>query len=310
MPFDKVGKSIKETHQITTQDYLNNDNLIRIINKISKLGVGNKAVFCRWLRLGFMEGVQALVFPDGSVTLTDWSSEIDPLVHDLINNGIAVLNDKGFVEIPYMMTLADRIDLGLACDLDDDSFPMDDEVIYPSPMVMRVPYSKEAIEESYDDLVRSTASAIRRFDHYLGGKIIHVGINVKSLGIMNSVVFRNPIDILVITSNKYLIAHRVLDPSRTVHRGLSALEGYLMDGMDYAVLIHKYTHYEVHVDTFNKIVSRPYVRDAGFAVVPSEFDYIMFFKWPRYNSVMMRSQSVVGKRSLIGNVVNFMLNTR
>ncbi|WP_054844385.1 hypothetical protein [Vulcanisaeta souniana] len=181
MPFDKVGKSIKETHQITTQDYLNNDNLIRIINKISKLGVGNKAVFCRWLRLGFMEGVQALVFPDGSVTLTDWSSEIDPLVHDLINNGIAVLNDKGFVEIPYMMTLADRIDLGLACDLDDDSFPMDDEVIYPSPMVMRVPYSKEAIEESYDDLVRSTASAIRRFDHYLGGKIIHVGINVKSL---------------------------------------------------------------------------------------------------------------------------------
>lgn len=83
-----------------------------------------------------------------------------------------------------------------------------------------------------------------------------------------------------------------------------------MDGMDYAVLIHKYTHYEVHVDTFNKIVSRPYVRDAGFAVVPSEFDYIMFFKWPRYNSVMMRSQSVVGKRSLIGNVVNFMLNTR
>lgn len=27
---------------------------------------------------------------------------------------------------------------------------------------------------------------------------------------MNSVVFRNPIDILVITSNKYLIAHRFL----------------------------------------------------------------------------------------------------
>ncbi len=310
MPFDKVSKSTKEINQLITPDYGNHDYLIKLINKISKLSPDTKAVFCKWVKYGFMEGVQAEISPMGTVIITDWSSEIDPMIHDLINNKVATLNNDGFVEIPQMMALADQINLDLACDFDDGHLIIDEEVIYPSPMIMRLPHSKEVIEEPYDDLTRLLASNMKKLDYYLNGKIMHVGINVKSLGIMNTIVFKNPIDVLIITNNKYLIAHKVLDPSKTVHRGLSALESYLMDGMDYAILIHRYTYYEAHVETFNKIMSRPYIRDSGFAVVPNELDYIIFFKWPRYNTIMSKSQSVVSRRSLISGIVNFMLNAR
>ncbi len=270
-----------------------------------------RSFFCRWLKYGFMESVQAEVLPTGTVIITDWTSEVDSLIHDLINNEVAFLDVNGHVEIPLMMSLANQLDLDLVCDVAGDSSLINDgEVIYPSPMVMRVPHSKEIIEEPYDDLTRSLALIIKRFDYYLNGKVVHVGVNVRSLGIMNAIVFRNPIDILVITDNKSSIAHKILDPGRTVHRGLSALEGYLMDGVDYAVLVHKYTYYEVHVETFNKIISRPYVKDSGFAIVPNELDYIIFLKWPRANSLMMRSQSITDRHSLISSAVNFMLNAR
>ena len=311
MSFDKVGKSIKESNQLTTSYYENDDYLRGVIGKLMRLGAGTKAVFCRWLKYGFMESVQAEVLPTGTVIITDWASEVDSLIHDLINNEIAFLNSNAYVEIPLMMSLADQLDLNLVCDGDDGySLINDSNVIYPSPMIMRVPHSKEIIEEPYDDLTRSLASVIKRFSYYLSGKVVHVGVNVRSLGVMNTVVFRNPIDILVITDNRASIAHKILDPSRTVHRGLSALEGYLMDGVDYAVLIHKYTYYEVHVETFNKIITRPYIKDSGFAIVPNELDYIIFLKWPRANSLMMRSQSVTNRHSLISSAVNFMLNAR
>ncbi|WP_054854923.1 hypothetical protein [Vulcanisaeta sp. JCM 16161] len=183
MPFDKLGKSIKETNQLTTPYYeYESDNYWRkIISKLSRLSAGTKAVFCRWLKYGFMEGVQAEALPTGTVIITDWSSEVDSLVHELISSGIAFLNDNGYVEIPLMMSLADQLDLSLVCDYDDsNSLINDGEIIYPSPMVMKVPHSKEIIEESYDDLTRSMASVIKRFDYYLSGKIIHVGVNVKS----------------------------------------------------------------------------------------------------------------------------------
>ncbi len=311
MPFDKVGKSIKEANQLITPYYENDDYPRKIISRLSRLSTGTKTIFCQWLKYGFIESVQAEVLPTGTVVITDWASEVDSLIHELISNGIAFLNNNGYVEIPpLMMSLADQIDLGLVCDGDDGYLISDGEVIYPSPMIMRVPHSKEIVEEPYDDLTRSMASVIRRFDYYLGGKIVHVGVNVKSIGIMNTIVFRSPIDILVITNNHSSIAHKILDPSRTVHRGLSALESYLMDGVDYAVLIHKYTYYEVHVETFNKIMSRQYIRDSGFAIVPNELDYIIFLKWPRMNSLMMRSQSVASRHSLINGAVNFMLNAR
>ncbi|WP_054854922.1 hypothetical protein [Vulcanisaeta sp. JCM 16161] len=127
---------------------------------------------------------------------------------------------------------------------------------------------------------------------------------------MSTIVFRSPIDVLVITNNRSSIAHRILDPSKTIHRGLSALENYLMDGVDYAVLIHKYTYYEIHVETFNKIIGRQYIRDSGFAIVPNELDYIIFLKWPRMNSLMAKSQSIANRHSLINGVVNFMINAR
>ena len=311
MPFDKVGKSIKESNQLITPYYEGDDYSRKVISKLMRLSTSNKAVFCRWLKYGFMESVQAEILPTGTVIITDWASEIDSLIHDLINNEIAFLDGNGHVEVPLMMSLANQLDLDLVCDSDDGySLINDGEVIYPSPMIMRVPHSKEIVEEPYDDLTRSLASIIKRFDYYLNGKVVHVGVNVRSLGIMNTIVFRNPIDILVITDNKSSIAHKILDPSRTVHRGLSALEGYLMDGVDYAVLIHKYTYYEVHVETFNKIITRPYIKDSGFAIVPNELDYIIFLKWPRANSLMMRSQSVTNRHSLISSAVNFMLNAR
>ena len=311
MSFDKVGKSIKESNQLTTSYYESDDYLRGIIGKLMRLSAGTKTVFCRWLKYGFMESVQAEILPTGTVIITDWASEVDSLIHDLINNEVAFLDVNGHVEIPLMMSLANQLDLNLVCDgVGDSSLINDGEVIYPSPMIMRVPHSKEIIEEPYDDLTRSLALVIKRFNYYLSGKVIHVGVNVRSLGIMNTIVFRNPIDILVITDNKSSIAHKILDPGKTVHRGLSALESYLMDGVDYAVLIHKYTYYEVHVETFNKIISRPYVKDSGFAIVPNELDYIIFLKWPRANSLMMRSQSITNKHSLISSAVNFMLNAR
>ena len=311
MSFDKVGKSIKESNKLITPYYENNDYSRKFISKLMRLSMSTKAVFCRWLKYGFMESVQAEVLPTGTVIITDWASEVDSLIHDLINNEIAFLNSNGYAEVPLMMSLADQLDLNLVCDGDDGySLINENEVIYPSPMIMRVPHSKEIIEEPYDDLTRSLASIIKRFNYYISGKVIHVGVNIRSLGIMNTIVFRNPIDILVITDNRTSIAHKILDPSRTVHRGLSALESYLMDGMDYAVLIHKYTYYEVHVETFNKIIIRPYIKDSGFAIVPNELDYIIFFKWPRANSLIMRSQSVTNKHSLISSAINFMLNAR
>jgi hypothetical protein len=88
------------------------------------------------------------------------------------------------------------------------------------------------------------------------------------------------------------------------------MEHYLLDGIDYAVLVHKYTYYEDHVETFNKIISRQYIRDSGFVIVPYELDYMIFLKWPRYNSIVTKSQSAASKRALIGGAISFMLNAR
>ncbi|MGC9153987.1 MAG: hypothetical protein ACP5GY_09745, partial [Vulcanisaeta sp.] len=93
MPFDKLGKSIKESNQLTTPYYENDDYPRKIISKLSRLSTGVKTVFCRWLKYGFMESVQAEALPTGTIIITDWSSEVDSLVHELINNGIAFLND-------------------------------------------------------------------------------------------------------------------------------------------------------------------------------------------------------------------------
>ncbi len=310
MSFDKVSKSIKEPNQLITPYHESTNYLRKLLVKIPKLNASTKVVFCRWLRYGFIEGVQAEVLPIGTVILTDWSSEVDSVIHELLDNEIATQVGNGYVEIPFMMTAADQLDLSLVCDGDDYSLINDGEVIYPSPLIMKVPHTKEVVEEPYDDLTRSVASMIRKFNYYLSGKIIHVGINVKSIGMMSTIVFRHPIDILVVTDNHYSIAHRVLDPNKTVHRGLSALEGYLMDGVDYAVLVHKYTHYEAHVETFNKIINRQYIMDSGFVLVPNDFDYMIFLKWPRANSLMRKSQSVVSKHSLINSALTFMINAR
>ncbi len=308
MSFDKLGKSIKEANQLITPHYGSDDYSIRVISKLSKLSPSTKVILCRWLKYGFMEGVQAEVLPTGTVILTDWSSEVDSIIHELLDNGVAHLNGNGHVEIPMMMVLADYVDLDSICDYGDDYMLDDGDVVYPSPMVMKVPSTKEVIEEPCDDLIRLTASAIGRFDHYLSGRVTQVSTNVRSLGIMNTIMFKNPIDILVITENRKLIAHRILDPSRTVHRGLSTLEGYLMDGVDYAILMHRYMYYETHVETFNKIINRPRIRDSGFAIIPNELDYIVFLKWPRANSLMNKSQSIMNKHALISNTINFIIN--
>jgi hypothetical protein len=308
MSFDKVGKLIKEDYELSSHDHENND-LLKVIGGISKLNEANRAMFCRWVKYGFIEGSKAFVSPVGTITLTDWSSEVDPLIHDLINNGIATLNDRGYVEIPYMMRWSEITDLSPVCA--DDSLGIDpSETIYPSPMIMKVPPSKELIEDSYDDLSRSLANTIKGFDFYIDGEVVHVGLNVRSIGFVNPVLFRSPIDVLVVTDNRSIVAHKVIDPSRTVHRGLSSMEHYLLDGIDYAVLVHKYTYYEDHVETFNKIISRQYIRDSGFVIVPYELDYMIFLKWPRYNSIVTKSQGVAGKRALIGGAISFMLNAR
>ncbi len=310
MPFDKLGKSIKETNQLITPHHGSNDYPMMVISKLSKMGPSTKPILCRWLRYGFMEGVQAEVLSTGTVIITDWSSEVDSIIHELLSNGMARLNDSGHVEVPMMMALADYVDLGPACDYGDDHMLDDGDLVYPSPMVMRVPSTKEVVEEPCDDLIQSTASAIRRFDYYLVGRVSQVSTNVRSLGVMNTIVFKNPIDILAITENRKLIAHRVIDPGRTVHRGFSALEGYLMDGVDYAILMHRYTYYETHVETFNRIISRPRIRDSGFAIIPNELDYIVFLKWPRANSLMGSSQSIMNRHALISNMINFMLSAQ
>ena len=310
MSFDKLGKSIKEVNQVITPYHGSDDYPIRFISKLSKLSTNTRAILCRWLRYGFMEGVQAEVLPNGTVILTDWSSEVDGVIHELIDNGMALM-DNGRVEVPFMMTMADQVDLGLACDGDHDDLLMGDGgLVYPSPMLMRVPSTKEITEEPCDDLIRSTASAIRRFRYYISGEVAQVSTNVRSLGIANAIVFKNPIDILVITRGRGLIAHRVIDPGRTVHRGLSALESYLMDGVDYAVLVHRYTYYEDHVETFNKIINRPYIRDSGFAIIPNEPDYMVFLKWPRANTLIAKSQSIMSRHALISNTINFILSTQ
>jgi len=309
MSFDKLGKSIKEDYQLSSHDY-DNEDLLRIISKISKLSDKNRYIFCRWIKYGFIEGSQATASPMGTIVFNDWSSEYDSLIHDLVDNGLARMTERGFVEVPYMMRWPEIVDISPICELDGITYIGDGEIVYPSPMVMKVPQAKEIIEETYDDLNRLFVSAVKRLGYYINGKVIHVGINVHSLGFVNTILFRSPIDVLVITDDRTVIAHKIIDPSKTVHRGLSSLEHYLMDGVDYAMLIHKYTHYEEHVDTFNKILNRQYIKDAGFAIVPYELDYIMLLKWPRYNSIIMKSQSIAVRRSLINNAISFMINTR
>ena len=308
MSFDKVSKLIKEDHHESSRVPEGND-LLRIIGRVRRLKESSKAVFCRWVKLGFIEGVHALVSPMGTVTLTNWSSEIDSLIHDLVSNGVAVMNDKGYVEIPHMMRWNDITDLDLACDIVDESNIETEEIIYPSPMIMKVP-PKELIEEAYDDLQKAFANAVNGLGYYISGEVTYIGLNVKLLGSINPILLRSPIDVLVVTSNRLTMAHKIIDPSRTIHRGLSFLEHYLMDGLDYAILVHKYTSYEIHVETFNKILSRPLIKDAGFVIVPYELDYLVFLKWPHYNSLIARSHTIAVKRALINNAVGFMINAR
>lgn len=306
MSFDKVGKLIKETHKLSTQ-YDNEVSILKIINKISTLNESTKAVLCRWVRLGFIEGVKAFVDPMGTITLTDWSSEVDSIIHELLNNGIANMSSNGYVNVPFMMHWPDITDLSPICPNEEPSL---DDDIYPSPMVMKVPPSKELIEEPIDDIPRLLAHAIKNLGHYLGGKIVHIDLNIKSLGFINPILFRSTVDVLVVTEEGSPIAHKIIDPSRTVHRGISAVEHYLTDGIDYAVLVHRYSYYEVHVETFNKIVNKPYVRDAGFAIVPPELDYIIFLKWPRRNSIIEKSQSIANRRLMINAAIKYMINAR
>ena len=309
MSFDKVGKLIKEDRHESSHVPEGND-LLRIIGRVRRLRESSRAVFCRWVKLGFIEGVHALVSPMGTVTLTDWSSEIDSLIHDLVSNGVAVMNDRGYVEIPHMMNWNNIADLDLACDTVDETNIETGEIIYPSPMIMKLPPPRELIEEAYDDLQKAFANAVNGLSYYISGEVAYVGLNVKSLGFINPILLRSPIDALVVTSNRLTMAHKIIDPSRTVHRGLSSLEHYLMDGLDYAILVHKYTYYEMHVETFNKILSRPLIRDAGFIIVPYELDYLIFLKWPHYNSLIARSRTIAVKRALINNAVGFMINAR
>ncbi|WP_069807844.1 hypothetical protein [Vulcanisaeta thermophila] len=304
--FDKVGKSIIEEHYQTRRPINETTDLTRLIVKIRNLETDDLKTLCRWINLGIIENAKVTIDPLGTVTFMDWSQEYDSLIHGLVELGIASVDLRGSVTVPLMMqwynALGDVIN-GICTDDEADYYG--EYQVRPSPMYMAAPVGKEIEEYDYEDFVAHVYHRLRSLGSYISGKVIYVGVNVKSLGLMNQVVFRTPVDLLVMTNDHSIIAHRILDPNRTVHRGYSAVEDYLMSGFDYALIVHGYVGPRFHEEVVNNILNKPRIVNAGYAVVAE--DSVLFYKWPRINELPRRSPTVGMSRSLIINNLKFLV---
>lgn len=309
--FDKVGKSVNEEHYLMRGFIDETLDLIRLINKIKYLKTNDQQILCRWLNLGIIENSKVYLDPLGTVTFVDWHDDYDSLIHGLLNVGIAYRGGNDYVVVPMMMQWHNLLGsaMGSVCTLDDYLID-EEEVVSPSPMYMRVPVGKEVVEVDEDDLVTLMYHRIKSLGSYISGKVVYVGANVRTLGFVNQVVFKTPVDLVVMTSDNSLIAHRILDPSVTVHRGYSAAEDYLMNGFDYVIIMHRYVNPTFHEEVVNDIINKPKVNNSGYAAIVEDGNYIAFYKWPRINELILKSPSVGMNRSLLVNSLRFVVNSQ
>jgi len=281
--------------RLSSKDFMSLDNEtdpLAALRGMGRLSAEARLRLCGWLSYGYVEHIESMITPMGSLLIFDWSSEVDSLIHELVSGGMANLVGD-YVYVPQIMRWTEFVTIQETCTEPED-------YVEPSPMSFQLPPVDGEVPE--DDLAGLLARRIMRSEAYMGGVVVQVMREVRSLGVFTPLVFREPIDLAVITGDNYVIGHKIIDPRFTAHRGYSAIRSYLSDGVDMAILVHHWVSDRFHVDTFNRILRDSSMIDSGYLVMSEE---ILLYKWPRRNTLILRSPSIAAKNHLMRNMVSY-----
>jgi hypothetical protein len=75
-----------------------------------------------------------------------------------------------------------------------------------------------------------------------------------------------------------------------------------------AILVHSWVSDRFHGDSFNRIISDPQLVNSGYLVILD--GEVLVYKWPRRNSLILRSPSIASRNYLAKNVLNYMRSLR
>jgi len=269
---------------------VHNLDIVDVVRKILKMRIDERRQILNWIMTGTLPKLNNDVYvtPCGSL-LTKSNHE---MFERLIDIGYGRLIDN-YVYIPGFFKLSDLILPYLPYLEYQEEYSEYDRFNF---MILKLDSTVNFLE--YGDFKKVYAACIEKLKVYMCSQLEKIISNLRYLPQLNY-SFEEPIDTLAITSRD-LIAHRVLDPSRTVHLGFTSVKRYLHYGFDKAVLVHLWINSGFHNKLVTTLISRLDIFPCGYVILPrDEIDRLYVLKWPRINILLDKSITILTRNTYL-----------
>lgn len=269
---------------------VHNLDIVDVVKKILKMRIEDRRQVLNWIMTGTLPKLDNDVYitPCGSL-LTKSSHEV---FEKLVDVGYGRVVDN-YIYIPGFFKLSDLILPYLPYLEYQEEYSEYDRFNF---MILKLDSIVNPLE--YSDFRKVYAACIEKLRIYMCSRLEKIVSDLKYLPQLNY-SFEEPIDTLVITSRD-LIAHKVLDPSKTVHLGFTSVKRYLHHGFDKVVLVHLRINNKFHNRLVTTLISRLDILPCGYIILPrDEVDRLYVLKWPRINILLDKSMTVLSRNTYL-----------
>lgn len=278
----------------------NENTLSLTLKKLISLSNESKSLILTWLKYGTLIGFtcnQVFTTPLGSliINLKRCKSTLINLTNffsELTGKGLAYeIND--FIYIPYLFKLCEYINYPGFENI--QFFEVDEYLKIPySVMILYLPYTY-SIQE-FQSVNEFLCTLIRDLGIYFESLVLDCFVNFSIQVVELSSFINLVIDVLTLTKDS-IIAHKVVDTTKTYHLGFSTIESYLRQGFDKCILVHLLPRREIIDRTLRRLLTQKLLTCSGYIIINQPYDitYVEILKWCFRNEFLRYSKTALEK---------------